>query len=141
MSRASGHGDTSPTKSAWTGRIRCRRAVLRCESLTVNPKRCVTTLAAEDHGPGIAPEDLPHIFEPSYRSARALQRGVVGVGLGLAVVRRIATACGGCASVHSEPGAGACFEIHFPLVPAPAQPDDAPAEIDQCPVIGVESKG
>ena len=60
-------------------------------------------------GPGIAPEDIPHVFEPFYRSARARLRGVAGVGLGLAVVRRIATACGGSVAVQSEPGAGARF--------------------------------
>jgi signal transduction histidine kinase len=98
-------------------------------------------LAVEDRGTGIAPADLPHIFEPFYRSAQARRRGVTGVGLGLAVVRRIASACGGCVSVHSEPGAGARFEIHFPLMPKPAGPADAPAEIDQCKAVEVESKG
>ncbi len=98
-------------------------------------------LAVEDRGPGIAPEDLPHVFEPFYRSAQARRRGVAGVGLGLAVVRRIATACGGCVSVHSEPGAGARFEIHFPLMPAPAGPAEACAEIDSRPAVGVEWKG
>ena len=63
-------------------------------------------LAVEDRGAGIAPEDIPHVFEPFYRSARARLKGVTGEGLGLAVVRRIATACGGSVSVQSEPGAG-----------------------------------
>ncbi len=63
-------------------------------------------LAVEDRGPGIAPEDIPHVFEPFYRSAQARLKGVAGVGLGLAVVRRIATACGGSVAVQSEPGAG-----------------------------------
>jgi signal transduction histidine kinase len=87
-------------------------------------------LAVEDRGPGIAPEDLPHVFEPFYRSAQARRRGVAGVGLGLAVVRRIATACGGSVAVHSEPGAGARFEVRFPLMPAPAEPADEGDEID-----------
>ena len=98
-------------------------------------------LAVEDRGPGIAPEDLPHIFEPFYRSAQARRRGVPGVGLGLAVVRRIATACGGSVAVQSEPGQGARFEVRFPLMPTPVEPSDAPAEIDRCPAAGVESKG
>jgi two-component system, OmpR family, sensor kinase len=98
-------------------------------------------LAVEDRGPGIAPADLPHIFEPFYRSAQARRRGVPGVGLGLAVVRRIATACGGCVSVHSEPGAGARFEVHFPTMPEPAEPVDESGEIDRLSTAGVESKG
>jgi signal transduction histidine kinase len=71
-------------------------------------------LTVEDHGPGIAPEHIPHIFEPFYRSPPARLRGVAGVGLGLAVVRRIATACGGSVAVRSEPGAGSRFEVRFP---------------------------
>ena len=47
-------------------------------------------LAVEDDGPGIAPEDVAYIFEPFYRSAEARYRGTPGVGLGLAVVQRIA---------------------------------------------------
>src|SRR5207253_2165444 len=49
-------------------------------------------LAVRDAGCGIAPEDLPHIFEPFYRAADVRRRGQPGVGLGLAVVRRIAVA-------------------------------------------------
>jgi signal transduction histidine kinase len=97
-------------------------------------------LSIEDRGPGIAPEDLPHIFEPFYRSAQARRRGVAGVGLGLAVVRRIATACGGSVAVRSEPGRGTRFEVRFPLMPMPIEPVDATAEIDRCPAAGVESK-
>lgn len=98
-------------------------------------------LSVEDRGPGIAPEDLPHIFEPFYRSAQARRRGVAGVGLGLAVVRRIATACGGSAAAQSEPGRGARFVVRFPAMPAPMEAVDAPAEIDRCSTAGVESGG
>ncbi len=52
-------------------------------------------LAVSDHGPGIDPRDLPHVFEPFYRSAEARRKGINGTGLGLAVARRIATALGG----------------------------------------------
>jgi heavy metal sensor kinase len=72
------------------------------------------TLAVEDAGFGIAPEDLPHVFEPFYRSAQARQLGRAGVGLGLAVAQRIATALGGALSVASEPGKGARFLLRLP---------------------------
>ena len=70
-------------------------------------------LAVEDAGLGIQPEDLPHIFEPFYRSAQARRRGISGVGLGLAVVHRIAVAFGGTVSVRSEPGRGCRFEVRL----------------------------
>jgi signal transduction histidine kinase len=98
-------------------------------------------LAVEDRGPGIAPEDLPRIFEPFYRSAEARRRGVAGVGLGLAIVRRIATACGGSVAARSEPGNGARFEVRFPLMPPSAEPVEESAEIDRRPMAGVESEG
>jgi signal transduction histidine kinase len=94
-------------------------------------------LAVEDRGPGIATEDLPHIFEPFYRSAQARRRGVTGVGLGLAVVRRIATACGGSVAARSELEKGTRFEVRFPVMPTPIEPVDAPAKIDPCPTAGI----
>ncbi len=51
------------------------------------------TLAVQDQGPGIDAGDLAHIFEPFYRSVKSRRRP--GVGLGLAVVERIATVFGG----------------------------------------------
>src|SRR5262249_39168755 len=63
-------------------------------------------LAVQDRGLGLSPEDRAHLFEPFYRSAEARRRGYPGVGLGLAVVRRIAAAFGGTIEVQSEPGRG-----------------------------------
>jgi two-component system OmpR family sensor kinase len=54
-----------------------------------------TECSVEDAGPGIAADDLPHIFEPFFRSAQARRSGVAGAGLGLAVAQRIAAALGG----------------------------------------------
>ncbi len=95
-------------------------------------------LSVADCGPGIAAEDLPHLFEPFYRSSQARRQGVAGVGLGLAIVRRIATASGGTVAVHSQPAGGARFEVRFPLAPAP--PPDS-AEVAPRPVAEVESNG
>jgi signal transduction histidine kinase len=71
-------------------------------------------LDVEDAGRGIAPEDLPHVFEPFYRSADS--RGLSGVGLGLAVVQRIAAAMGGVVLVKSTAGAGSRFTLILPAV-------------------------
>jgi signal transduction histidine kinase len=71
-----------------------------------------------DSGPGIPPEDVPRIFEPFYRSPRALRLGRPGVGLGLAIARRIAEALGGSIRVLAPPAGGARFEVRLPAVAA-----------------------
>jgi heavy metal sensor kinase len=73
-------------------------------------------LEVEDAGRGIADEDLPHVFEPFYRSARAPREG--GVGLGLAVARRIALVLGGELNVASRPGQGSRFRLRLSRTPA-----------------------
>jgi two-component system sensor histidine kinase MprB len=55
-----------------------------------------------DHGPGIADEDLPYVFDRFYRSSAA--RGQPGSGLGLAIVKQVAEAHGG--HVVAEPAEG-----------------------------------
>jgi heavy metal sensor kinase len=76
------------------------------------------SLSVEDAGHGIAAEDLPHVFEPFYRSAHARKMGLAGVGLGLAVVQRIAAALGG--SIQAENGSqrGACFTLRLDAAPS-----------------------
>jgi two-component system, OmpR family, sensor histidine kinase MprB len=64
-----------------------------------------------DHGPGIAEEDMPRIFDRFYRAAAA--RSKPGAGLGLAIVREAAEAHGGYASVESSPR-GARFRLSLP---------------------------
>lgn len=71
-------------------------------------------LAVEDMGCGIPAEDLPHLFEPFYRSAQVRSRGVSGIGLGLAVARRIATAFGGDLRAQNRKEQGSCFVISIP---------------------------
>jgi heavy metal sensor kinase len=79
----------------------------------------VIALAVKDAGPGIAAEDLPHVFEPFYRTGEARRRGRAGVGLGLAMVRRIAAAFGGTVVAESEPGRGSRFTVRLPDVEGP----------------------
>jgi two-component system sensor histidine kinase MprB len=64
-----------------------------------------------DHGPGVAEEDLPRIFDRFYRAAAA--RSKPGAGLGLAIVREAAEAHGGRATVESSPK-GALFRLTLP---------------------------
>ncbi|MFL5928079.1 MAG: sensor histidine kinase [Gaiellaceae bacterium] len=64
-----------------------------------------------DHGPGIADEDMPRVFDRFYRAAAA--RSKPGAGLGLAIVREAAEAHGGEATVESSPR-GARFRLSLP---------------------------
>ena len=59
-------------------------------------------LTVRDRGPGIAPADLPHVFDRFYRAVSA--RGVPGSGLGLAIVRQVAESHGGTVRAESAPG-------------------------------------
>jgi two-component system OmpR family sensor kinase len=70
-------------------------------------------LAVVDHGPGLAPEDQPHIFTPFYRGADASVEQ--GVGLGLSIARGIAEGCGGRLSYDSRHSPGARFVLHLPF--------------------------
>ena len=93
----------------------------------------VAILAVEDSGSGIPAEDLPRVFEPFYRSASGRRRSVPGVGLGLAIVHRIATAFGGTVAVRSDVGVGSRFEVRLPIsLSAPGSTDDA---LDRFPAV------
>jgi two-component system sensor histidine kinase MprB len=66
-------------------------------------------LIVRDHGPGIADEDLPFVFDRFYRAPSA--RGRPGSGLGLAIVRQAAEAHGGSVRVDRAPGGGAVLRM------------------------------
>jgi len=85
-------------------------------------------LAVEDCGCGISDKDLPHVFEPFYRAESARRLGQVGVGLGLAVAKRIAGAHGGTIAADSEPARGSRFVVRLPRALAP---DVTPVVVDR----------
>lgn len=66
-------------------------------------------VAVADTGPGIAPEELPALFEKYRRAAPSLAQE--GTGLGLFIVKSLVEAHGGRVTVHSVPGQGACFRV------------------------------
>jgi signal transduction histidine kinase len=84
-------------------------------------RRSEVWITVSDHGPGIPAAELPHIFEPFYRGAEALEKQIHGNGLGLSLVRRIVTAHGGRVSVSTKPGAGSAFTIALPVAQADAR--------------------
>jgi len=73
-----------------------------------------------DSGPGVADEDLPHIFDRFYRSDRA--RNTPGTGLGLAIVTHTVEAHGGSVRAGNQPGAGAKFTMRLPVLTIPESP-------------------
>jgi signal transduction histidine kinase len=72
-------------------------------------------VSVADHGTGIATAELTQIFQPFYRSPRAVAAQIRGTGLGLAIARRNAEAFGGSLSVESEVGVGSVFTLHLPV--------------------------
>jgi two-component system sensor histidine kinase MprB len=75
-------------------------------------------VVVHDVGPGIAPEDLPHVFDRFYRAPSA--RGLPGSGLGLAIVAQVVKAEGGTIRAEVEPGGGTRMSMQLPTIPPPA---------------------
>jgi len=72
-------------------------------------------LTVRDDGQGIAPEDLPHVFDRFYRADPARNRGSGGSGLGLAIVQAVVQTHGGRVSASNHPAGGAAFSVCLPL--------------------------
>ncbi|HZQ35227.1 MAG TPA: ATP-binding protein [Dehalococcoidia bacterium] len=71
-------------------------------------------IVVRDSGEGIAPQDLPHVFERFFRGDRSRSRSSGGAGLGLAIARGLVHAHGGSIAVESQPGHGATFTVRLP---------------------------
>ncbi|WP_210583934.1 cell wall metabolism sensor histidine kinase WalK [Streptomyces sp. GESEQ-35] len=71
-------------------------------------------LEVSDTGTGIAPEDLPHVFDRFWRAEKSRSRRTGGSGLGLPIVRHLVAAHGGRAEAVSEPGKGSVFSLRLP---------------------------
>jgi len=77
-------------------------------------------IGVQDTGVGIAPEDLPHIFDEFHDLIRGPTGRRGGFGLGLSISQRLVKAHGGKLWATSEPGEGSCFKVSLPL----SSPDD-----------------
>jgi signal transduction histidine kinase len=85
-------------------------------TLTLDEEAEWITFTVRDTGIGIAPGDLPHIFERFWRAdpARSRTGARPGTGLGLAITKWIAEAHGGSITVQSRPGRGSTFSVRLP---------------------------
>jgi two-component system sensor histidine kinase BaeS len=72
-------------------------------------------LRVADRGPGIAPEDLPHVFERFYRADRSRGASAGGSGIGLTIARELARANGGDVWVELTGSSGTVFAIGLPV--------------------------
>ncbi|HEY4725071.1 MAG TPA: HAMP domain-containing sensor histidine kinase, partial [Actinomycetota bacterium] len=92
-------------------------------------------VAVADEGPGIAPEDQPHVFDRFWRADKARSRADGGTGLGLAIVRQIAESHGGQVRLQSKVGVGSSFVIWLPVAADTSEPStQPPAPSDLAPV-------
>lgn len=91
-----------------------------------DPSQNQVLIEVEDQGPGIPPEDLPHIFDRFYRGDPSRARATGNSGLGLAIAQAIVQAHGGKLSAVSSPGKGARFTVALPI--------GEPGTIEQTPL-------
>lgn len=82
-------------------------------SIEGRPSGTRIRFSVRDSGPGIAPADLPHVFDRFYQADPSRDRSTGTSGLGLAIVRAIVDAHGGSTGVENLPGGGACFWIEL----------------------------
>ena len=73
------------------------------------------TVSVSDTGAGIAPKDLPHVFDHFYKADRSRQRGHGGAGIGLAMVKLVVELHGGTVWVKSRKGKGTTFYFTLPV--------------------------
>jgi two-component system, OmpR family, sensor histidine kinase BaeS len=84
-------------------------------SLSLSTQSGQVQLQVHDSGPGIHPNDLPHIFERFYRAGHSRSREEGGTGIGLAIARQLAEAHGGALTASNHPEGGALFTLSLPV--------------------------
>jgi len=100
-------------------------------AITVERSSRWVMIRVRDSGIGITPADLPHVFDAFYQVDASLAHARGGLGIGLALVRRIAELHGGAVEAHSEGlGRGSEFVVRLPLAEQPAGGAESPAKAD-----------
>ncbi len=88
-------------------------------SIRLAPEESAALIRITDTGIGIAPADLPYVFDRFWRADKVRSRATGGTGLGLAIARWIVNRHGGVIVVSSEVGRGSAFTVTLPLAPRP----------------------
>ena len=102
--------------------------------VTVRRAPSYVELAVADTGEGIAPEFLPHVFEPFRQADGAISRRTGGLGLGLSIVRSLVELHGGTVSAASDGvGLGATFTVRLPMAPVRAATREVVAQASEPP--------
>ncbi len=94
-------------------------------TLRVTDQGARLLFAVADSGAGIAPDDLPHVFDRFYRADASRSRADGNTGLGLSIAKQLAEAHGGDITVTSALGAGTTFTVVLPRLSAPEDPRPA----------------
>jgi two-component system OmpR family sensor kinase/two-component system sensor histidine kinase BaeS len=84
-------------------------------ALLADAARPMVQISVQDTGDGIAPPDLPFVFERFYRGDKSRARQGAGAGLGLAIAKSLVEAMGGTIGVESTPGKGSHFTFTLPV--------------------------
>ena len=96
--------------------------------VTLQREQNAAEFSVRDHGEGIDPADLPHVFDRFYRSDPSRTRSTGGAGLGLAICKAAVERAGGSISIASQPDQGTTVTVHLPLkqnADAPSRPASA----------------
>lgn len=88
-------------------------------TITATPEGDVVTIRVCDHGDGVDPEFVPHLFDRFSTASRAVDPGSRSTGLGLAIVRGLAQLHGGDVWYEPNEPSGACFVLRLPTGPEP----------------------
>jgi len=86
-------------------------------------------LSVADSGIGIAPENVPYLFDEFYQIKHQSRERIKGTGLGLAISKRLIEAMGGRIDVQSSPGHGSTFTVILPPSVMAAAPTAVPAKV------------
>jgi PAS domain S-box-containing protein len=86
-------------------------------TVRVTREESAATIAVVDEGPGIAPEEIPKLFQRFFRVQGGVRGGPPGLGLGLYISRLLVEAHGGTIAVFSQLGQGSTFQVELPISP------------------------
>lgn len=87
---------------------------IRCQSISVTGTDFFS-LSITDNGIGIAPEEIPYLFDRFYRTNDSVSKQYQGTGLGLALTKELVTRMKGSIEIESKPGHGSKFTVLLPI--------------------------